>query len=37
MNKTLKWVLIGLGIALVVFFIAQKQLIEGIARGGIKG
>lgn len=22
---------------LVVFFIAQKQLIEGIARGGIKG
>jgi hypothetical protein len=38
MNKTLKWVLIGLGIAVVVFFIALSIfVIFGRVAGGVDG
>lgn len=38
MNKTLKWVLIGLGIALVVFFIALSVFVMfGRVAGGVDG
>jgi uncharacterized membrane protein len=37
MNKTLKWILIGLGIALVVFFIAMSVFYMLRVAGGVGG